>query len=89
MVCGETGWNVKEVGVMRVTFSKSRPIKMTTMAESVKKMNLREYYAGLAMQGLLASGSLQTLADLSVEAVKRADALIDALNKTVYEKEME
>ena len=42
---------------------------------------LRVYYAGLAMQGLLATFNIHHLDDLAIFAVSSADALITELNK--------
>lgn len=40
----------------------------------------REYFAGLAMQGLLSEGSTGSFEDIAKESVKFADELIKALN---------
>lgn len=46
----------------------------------------REYFAGLAMQGLLANqyvgGNGQPVLNIAIDAVEYADALIEALNRT-------
>ena len=44
-------------------------------------MNLRQYYAGQAMQGLLAGGGRYQVNDLAEQAVKAADALCEELAK--------
>ena len=41
----------------------------------------REYFAGLAMQGLLADPNVITLSYIGQESVKCADALLEALLK--------
>lgn len=41
----------------------------------------REYFAGLALQGCIISGSTGRLSDYANDAVNLADALIEALNK--------
>ncbi len=43
---------------------------------------LREHFAGLCMQGLLAAGFRNTATDLATKAVQCADALIDALSSS-------
>lgn len=43
----------------------------------------REYFAGLAMQGLAARGAYIPTVNAAEAAVKMADALIEALNKDV------
>lgn len=50
-------------------------------------ITIREYFAGLAMQGMLAAcegfdGTPSFQKHLTESAVKQADALIEALNKT-------
>lgn len=50
-----------------------------------KGLTKREYFAAMAMIGMLASGRNDTTADydgLHLESVKHADALIKALNET-------
>ena len=42
----------------------------------------REYFAAMAMQGLLAGNASDSIEDASKYAVKAADALIEELNKT-------
>ena len=54
-----------------------KPEKMT---EQVPGMTLREYYAGLAMQGLL-SFELDDFEIVALNAVNFADSLIDALQE--------
>ena len=44
-------------------------------------MNLREYYAGLALQGILANEQAFTPSS-AAEAVRYADALLEELSKT-------
>lgn len=44
-------------------------------------LSKREYFAGLAMQGLLANSGNETYATMAAWAVRHADALIEALNK--------
>ena len=41
----------------------------------------REYFAAIAMQGLLASDLNTSVQDFAIRSVEFADALIDALNK--------
>ena len=41
-----------------------------------------EYFAAMAMQGLLAGNASDSIEDASKYAVKAADALIEELNKT-------
>ena len=41
----------------------------------------REYFAAVAMQGLLASDLNTSVEDFSIRSVEFADALINALNK--------
>lgn len=41
----------------------------------------REYFAALAMQGLLAFGAASSIEDYAIDAVKIADVLIKELNK--------
>lgn len=41
----------------------------------------REYFAGLAMQGILSHDSWHRMSDVAIAAVNAADALIDALNQ--------
>ena len=41
----------------------------------------REYFAAIALQGMLASGSFANFEELTINSVECADALIDALNK--------
>ena len=41
----------------------------------------REHFAGLAMQGLLASGDFADVSYTAVESVKQADALLKALEE--------
>ena len=41
----------------------------------------REYFAAIALQGILASDLDASVEDFATTAVKCADALIDALNK--------
>lgn len=51
-----------------------------------KQMSLREHYAGLAMQGMLANRDYDLEFDKHAEvAVKFADALIEELSKQVSE----
>lgn len=47
----------------------------------VKGMNLRQHYAGLAMQGLVSKINVYEYKDLAEYSVRAADALIEALNK--------
>ena len=48
-----------------------------------KGLTKREYFAALAMQGLLASGNVNLISnEIETIAVAKADALINALNKT-------
>lgn len=56
-----------------------------TCTKSTKGLTKREYFAGVAMQGLIAGDGTGTLPYLSAAAfaVKYADALIEALNKEV------
>lgn len=55
-------------------------VRPNDLAEHLTK---REYFAGLALQGLLACSSTHGTENLFAEdSVKYADALIDALNKT-------
>ena len=49
-----------------------------TLGQGVTK---REYFAGLAMQGLCAQGGYATSSDLAYDAVKLADSLLKELNK--------
>ena len=44
-------------------------------------MTLREWYAGLAMQGLVQKDGIHALYKIHEEAVKQADALIEELEK--------
>ena len=44
-------------------------------------MNLSEYYAGLAMQGLCADHRNEDIPALASDAVRIADALLDKLSK--------
>ena len=46
-------------------------------------INQREYFAGLAMQGLLAGGMYNDsfIQEIAAYAVESADALVEALNK--------
>ena len=44
-------------------------------------MTLRQYYAGLAMQGLLAAGGRYQVDDLALQATLAADALCEELAK--------
>jgi len=41
----------------------------------------REYFAAMALQGLLATNSTTTIEYYAIDAVRIADALIDELNK--------
>jgi hypothetical protein len=41
----------------------------------------REYYAGLAMQGLIANGRVLLSANVAEEAILYADALLEELSK--------
>ncbi len=43
----------------------------------------REYFAALAMQGLLAFGAASSIEDYAIDAVKIADVLIKELNKKI------
>lgn len=45
-------------------------------------LTLREHYAGLALQGILACGRYESAEDAAKAAVLIADALIAALNAT-------
>jgi len=52
-----------------------------------KQMSLREHYAGLAMQGMLANfaGDVRSADFLCKEAVEYADLLLKELSKQVSE----
>lgn len=49
------------------------------MLEAIDSLNPREYFAGLALQGLLASGDAADASELARRACKCADALIAEL----------
>lgn len=54
-----------------------------------KQMSLREHYAGLAMQGILANcaaDQTRPSSEIVSEAVKYADMLIDELSKRVSDE---
>lgn len=46
---------------------------------TIPGMSLREYYAGLAMQGMMAGGERPGATDIAVYSVTVADALLAAL----------
>jgi hypothetical protein len=52
------------------------------MSFSTTGLTKREYFAAMAMQGMLANTNINgNLSDFANEAVRHADALIEALNK--------
>jgi len=60
------------------------PLKIDGENDSVMihyGMNLREYYAGLAMQGLFTNHRNEDIAALASDAVRIADALLEELSK--------
>ena len=54
--------------------------KMDTI--NFTSLTKREYFAAMALQGLLAGNASDSIEDASKYAVKAADALIEELNKT-------
>jgi hypothetical protein len=62
---------------------------MSTTKEITRNPTLREYYAGLAMQGLLTADTEfeRTEEDIAMLAVKQADTLIAELNKEAEDAE--
>lgn len=63
------------------------PASWTTTNITEPVMTLREYFAGLAMQGLLSDGFGDCFDEIEVWACKHADALIEELAKTEKKKE--
>jgi hypothetical protein len=49
-------------------------------------MTLREYYAGLALQGVLAGGLFTSTVEAPIMAVEYADALLKALEQNQPQK---
>lgn len=80
------------VGGVEARFDREQEYKTTTFApipfappeRLAKDMTVREYFAAMAMQGLLNRGHVQhshNFAALMDDAVLATDALIEALNK--------
>jgi hypothetical protein len=60
----------------------NEPAYPNIQVPSLKELTKREYFAAMAMQGLLADYESEYIEDYSKYAVKLADALIEELNKT-------
>ena len=60
----------------------NEPAYPNKQVSSWKGLTKREYFAAMAMQGLLADYESEYIEDYSKYAVKLADALIEELNKT-------
>jgi len=71
----------KKIETIKKTQTKKgvQTISYYYIANSLTK---REYFAVMAMQGLLAGNASDSIEDASKYAVKAADALIEELNKT-------
>jgi len=94
----DTSKSVHPCGAIKATYGefvvnkepfKTRVREVTPARPASQGMTLREHYAGLAMQGLYASGegslayhamNIEQMADV---AVKSADALLRALERTL------
>ena len=57
------------------------PINVPGNVQAGLGMTLREYYAGLAMQGLVVENALMSAEHIAKAAKAAADALIEELNK--------
>ena len=58
------------------------PIESVHRKDIIYGLTKREYFAAMAMQGLLASGdNFNSIRELVVDSVKRADKLIKELNE--------
>ena len=53
----------------------------TGLTASSEGMDLRDYFAAMAMQGLLAHYGLMKIADFSLESYKMADAMMKERSK--------
>ena len=60
----------------------NEPAYPNIQVPSLKGLTKREYFAAMALQGLLATNSTTTTEYYAIDAVRVADALIEELNKT-------
>jgi hypothetical protein len=60
----------------------NEPAYPNIQVPSLKGLTKREYFAAMALQGLLADYESESIEDYSKYAVKLADSLIEELSKT-------